>query len=259
VLSDDATFYALRGAAYDYGRLRTWPRIGEVYWELINQMGAMRVSSLQPAGATGEPAPDIVSTVEVPEPMLDHLTRLTDDTGLLQHSKFTVPQRPHGYCTDDNARALMAMARYYQQYPDVEALRLFDIYLSFVLYAQNPDGTIRNFVEFNRQWRENEPANDAFGRKLWALGTAVAHPPLSAYLSVVKDCFDRSVPHVDEQSLRGRAYSILGLCHYLKQFPGASEIKRQLELTAESGTSPSSEMGPSTGSSPPLERIPHGR
>ena len=133
VLSDDATFYALRRAAYDYGRLRTWPRIGQVYWELINQIGVTRASPLQAAGAGGEAAVDIVSTVEVPEPMLDHLSRLTDDTGLLQHSKFTVPQRTHGYCTDDNARALMAMAKYYQQYPDAEALRLFDIYLSFVL------------------------------------------------------------------------------------------------------------------------------
>ncbi len=235
VLADDATFYALRGAAYDYGRLRTWPRIGQVYWELINQIRATHMLPVPPVAAgAAEPSAEIASTVEVPEPMLDHLTRLTDDTGLIQHSKFTVPQRTHGYCTDDNARALMAMTKYYQQYPDAEALRLFDIYLSFVLYAQNPDGTIRNFLEFNRQWRDQEPAHDAFGRTLWALGTVIAHPPLSAYLSVVKDCFDRSVPHVDKQSPRGRAYSILGLCDYLKMFPGASDIKRQLELTAES-------------------------
>ncbi len=92
--------------------------------------------------------------------------------------------------------------------------------------------------------------------------TVVAHPPLSAYLSVVKDCFDGSVPHVSGQSLRGRAYSILGLCDYLRQFPGASDMKRQPELTAESllqqyessrtRSSPRRRSRKAAGTSPPL-------
>ena len=68
---------------------------------------------------------------------------------------------------------------------------------------------------------------DAFGRFLWALGTVMANPPSSAYLSIIKDSFDKSVKHVQIQSARGMAYSIIGMSDYLRQFPGASDIKRQ--------------------------------
>jgi hypothetical protein len=89
-------------------------------------------------------------------------------------------------------------------------------------------------MDFDRTWRQNEPANDAFGRVLWALGTVIANPPTPAYLSIIKDCFDKSVEYVPKQHLRGLAYSILGMSDYLKQFPGASDIKRQLEMAANS-------------------------
>jgi len=164
---------------------------------------------------------------------LGHLKKLTDDTGVYQHAKFTIPNRKYGYCTDDNARAVIAMAKYYAQYPESEALQLFDIYLSFVLHAQNSDGSIGNFMDFDRSWAKNEPANDAFGRVLWALGTVMATPPSASYLSIIKDCFDRSVQYVEEQHPRGMAYSILGMSDYLKQFPGASDIKRQLTIAAD--------------------------
>ena len=87
-------------------------------------------------------------------------------------------------------------------------------------------------MDFDRTWWENEPAHDAFGRVLWAFGTLMADPPSPAYLSIVKDCFDRAVDQVQKQHPRGMAYAILGMCDYLKQFPGASDIKRELELAA---------------------------
>ncbi|MHC4334683.1 MAG: hypothetical protein ACYSUP_02360, partial [Planctomycetota bacterium] len=173
------------------------------------------------------------SSIEVPEPSLDHLRRMTDDTGMFQHAKFTVPWREFGYTTDDNARALIAVGKYHAQYPEAEVRRLFDSYLSFVLHSQNADGTVRNFMNFDRTWQSYEPANDALGRLLWALGSVMAKPPSPSYVSVVKDYFDRSVQHVSKQHMRGMAYSILGMSDYLRQFPGASDIKRELELAAD--------------------------
>ena len=38
---------------------------------------------------------------------LDHLARMTDATGMLQHATHTIPNFAEGYCTDDNARALL--------------------------------------------------------------------------------------------------------------------------------------------------------
>jgi hypothetical protein len=161
------------------------------------------------------------------------LIKLTDDTGLFQHARFTIPNRAHGYCSDDNARGAIAMAKYYAQYRDPQALRLLDTYLAFLMHAQNPDGSIRNFLDFHRRWWDNEPQHDGFGRTVWALGTVLAGPPAPAYLSVMKDCFDRTTGHVQHQSTRGLAYCILGLCDYLKQFPGTADIRQHIERAAD--------------------------
>jgi len=192
ILQNNSLFYSLRRRAYDYGRSRTWPRIGREYWRLFRQVPR----PIQASGPAGLTAAETMSSIEVPEPSLDHLIKLTDDTGLYQHAKFTIPNRLHGYCTDDNARGIIAMIKYYSQYPDPRALRLLDTYLSFVMYAQNPDGSIRNFMNFDRTWWEHEPAHDAFGRVLWAFGAVMANSPSPAYLSTAKDCFDRSVSHI---------------------------------------------------------------
>jgi glycosyltransferase involved in cell wall biosynthesis len=228
ILRTDSLFYSLRGQAYDYGRSRTWPKIGQAYWKLF---GAKRLPVCISAKPTLSAA-ETISNIEVPEPSLAHLERLTDDTGLFQHARFTIPCRDLGYCTDDNARAVIAMTKYYAQYSEPQALQLLNTYLSFLLHAQNSNGSIRNFLNYDRTWLKNEPASDALGRVLWAFGTVMANLPSPEYLSVVKDCFDRSVQHVQRQYPRGMAYSILGMCDYLKQFPGASDIKRQLELAA---------------------------
>jgi len=229
ILQNDSLFYSMRRRAYDYGRSRTWPKIGQAYWKLFS-------AKRTPVQIVSETIPSVartISSIEVPEPSLEHLKKLTDDTGLYQHAKFTIPNREYGYCTDDNARAVIAMTKYYAQYAEPEAIQLFDIYLSFIMHSQNSDGTIRNFMNFDRTWWENEPVNDAFGRVLWALGTVMAKPPLPSYLPIVKNCFDKSVKYVEKQYPRGMAYSILGMSDYLKQFPGASDIKRQLAVAAD--------------------------
>jgi glycosyltransferase involved in cell wall biosynthesis len=229
ILNDDTLFYSLRGQAYDYGRSRTWAKIGQAYWKLFS---ATREPVRIPVKPTLSAA-ETISNIEVPEPSLDHLKKLTDDTGLFQHAKFTIPNREYGYCTDDNARGVLAMAKYYAQYSEPQALELLDRFLSFIIYAQDNDGLIRNFMKFDRIWCEGESVNDAFGRVLWAFGTVMATPPSPSYISIAKDCFDKSVGHVQKQFPRGMAYCILGMCDYLKQFAGASDIRRQLELAAE--------------------------
>lgn len=173
-------------------------------------------------------------SIELPEPSLEHLQRLTDDTGLLQHARYTIPYRADGYCTDDNARAVIVATRYYALHPEPQALRLLNTYLSFILHSQNSDGSIRNFMNFDKTWRKNEAGNDALGRVLWALGTIMAKPPSPAYLPISKEYFENSAGYVEKQSPRGMAYSILGMSDYLKQFPEAGDIKRQMEIAADS-------------------------
>ena len=228
ILQDDSRFYSLRRKAYDYGRSRTWPKIGQTYWKLFS-------SKLQPTRITAAmpSVTETISSFEVPEPSLTHLKKMTDHTGLYQHAKFTVPNREYGYCTDDNARAVIAMTKYYAQYPEPQALELLDTYLSFIIHSQNNDGSVKNFMNFDRTWLKKEPVNDALGRVLWAFGTVMAKIPSPPYLPTIKDCFDKSVKHIKKQYPRGLAYSILGMSDYLKQFPGASDIKRQLTKAAD--------------------------
>jgi glycosyltransferase involved in cell wall biosynthesis len=222
ILKNESEFYCLRRKAYDYGRSRTWPKIGQEYWKLFNAKWLpVRIAA------------KTTLSIEVPELSLDHLAKLTDSTGLYQHANFTIPNREYGYCTDDNARAVILMAKHYAQYSEPKALKLLDTYFSFIIHSQNSDGTVRNFMNFDRSWLKDEPINDAFGRVLWAFGTVMAQPPSPAYLSIAKSCFDKSVEHINKQLPRGMAYSIIGMYDYLRQFPGASDIKRQLELTAD--------------------------
>jgi uncharacterized protein YyaL (SSP411 family) len=175
-----------------------------------------------------------VPNQSLPEPSLEHLKRLTDDTGLLQHARYTIPYRENGYCTDDNARAIIVVTRYYAHYPEPEALELLNTYLAFILHSQNSDGSVKNLMNFDRTWRKNESGNDALGRVLWALGMVLAKPPSPAYLPIAKEYFENSAIHVEKQSPRGMAYSILGMSDYLKQFPEADDIKRQMEIAADS-------------------------
>ncbi len=230
ILRKDQKFYSLRRKAYDYGRNLTWPRIGKVYWKLFRETAGPAVIHIKPAPGVNETA----AIMEVPEPPLEHLIRMTDDTGLYQHAKFIIPDREHGYCTDDNARAVIVANKYYAQYADEESFRLFNIYLSFIYNACKNDGTVYNFMNYDRTWVAGEPVHDALGRTLWAFGSVIARPPLAKYISIIKDCFDRSIVHTPSLAPRGMAYAVFGMTEYLKQFPGASEIKRLFAIAAGS-------------------------
>ncbi len=175
-----------------------------------------------------------MSQTDIPKPSLEHLIKLTDCTGLFQHANFTIPNRHCGYCTDDNARGVIAMARYYTQYPEPAALQLLDTYLSFIIHAQKKDGTFRNLMSFDRSWRRNEAGNDAFGRVLWAFGAIIAKPPAPTYISIARESFDKSIEHIQKQTPKSKAYSIIGMCEYLKQFPHAGDIKDRLASAADS-------------------------
>ncbi len=170
---------------------------------------------------------------KLPEPSLERLNRLTDDTGLLQHAKFTIPLRSEGYTTDDNARALIVTTRHYAIYHVPQTLPLLDKYLAFVLHAHGGDGTVKNFMNYDGTWMPNEPANDAFGRSIWAFGELLAHPRSESYLPMAKERIDIALPFIENQSLRGNAYSILGLAGYLKRFPDVDRVREYLKTTSE--------------------------
>jgi len=145
----------------------------------------------------------------------DHIFRMTDDTGMLQHSKFSIPDPRFGYTTDDNARALIMALMLYERYKDKKYLDLVYRYTSFLLNAQNEKGKFRNFMSFDRKWLEDEGSEDCFGRCIWALCFAVSneYTPLG-----IKHCcaymLEKAMPHISNlYAVRAKAYSIIGLAH----------------------------------------------
>ena len=119
---------------------------------------------------------------------------LTDDTGILQHAVYAVPDRHHGYCTDDNARALVATVMYYDLMKDTSVLKPISTYLAFLHYAFEPrTGRFRNFMSFDRRWLEEVGSEDVHGRSLWALGMSVALAPDEATLAFATRLFCRAL------------------------------------------------------------------
>ena len=100
-----------------------------------------------------------------------HLQRLTDDTGILEHSLGKIPRRREGYSTDDQARALWACLEwmnFVQEEERDELTGLADTYLSFLLWVQKDDGHFHNNIAYDRTRERETPSDDCLGRCLWA-------------------------------------------------------------------------------------------
>jgi hypothetical protein len=174
--------------------------------------------------------------LELPAPNLDHLRVLTDDTGILQHARFAVPNRDHGYCTDDNARALIVALMGRNMLGDPAALMpLAYRYMSFLQHAFNHEaGRFRNFMSYDRRWQETIGSEDAHGRAIWALGRTVFDAPSQGLAGAAMWLFERALPAIlDFESPRAWAFALVGLDAYLARFSGASDARRARTALAE--------------------------
>jgi uncharacterized protein YyaL (SSP411 family) len=177
--------------------------------------------------------PDVPRASSLPELRLDHLLRMTDDTGMIQHATFSVPARESGYCVDDNARALIVALRAVASSGSSEAKRLISTYLAFLHAAQTPEGHFRNQMSYARSFVEGEESEDCTGRALWALGTAVQLSRDEGQHLLARQMFERGLPHATELGPRGTALTILGLTAFLAVHPEvrpAAELLRRLGL-----------------------------
>jgi uncharacterized protein YyaL (SSP411 family) len=142
-----------------------------------------------------------------------HIFRMTDDTGMFQHTRYNVPDLDKGYTTDDNARALIMAVMLYENKGQSEYLALVYRYLAFILHAQNENGHFRNFMTYGRQFTENQGSEECFGRCIWALGYTLASSVMprgvrDACISAVS----RALPQISSLNcLRGQAYVLIGL------------------------------------------------
>ncbi len=225
--------HAMRKRAYTFCREMIWKEVARQYLRLFAETRAerRRTPRLALRPHTLDP-----SRGELPRIKLTHLELLTDDTGMLQHARFTVPARDHGYCTDDNARALVAVLMASQLVPADHILdALAARYLSFLEYAFNEKkGRFRNFMTYDRRWIEERGSEDSHGRSVLGLGMAVAIGQKSGQLGVSMELFQQALPALEEfSSLRSMVFGLIGIYYYLKRFHGDSEARRVMEVLAD--------------------------
>ena len=221
LMDHPAEMQALSERAYAAGREMLWQRLAEAYLDIANAAVARKpVSILRPR----------IRDHELVAPRLEAIERMTDGTGMIQHSIFAVPDRNHGYCVDDNCRALMLMHRVDGE-PGSRAEQLAITYASFVQHAWNGSlGRFRNFMGFDRSWLEAEGSEDSFGRSLWSIGCTVAEARRPDLKSWAMHLFDQVAPHALElNSPRTWAFAILGADAVLDMHPDHGVARRIVE------------------------------
>jgi glycosyltransferase involved in cell wall biosynthesis len=231
LLDTPAIRHAMRKRAYLFAREMVWKQVAQGYMESFARVRSDRMESprVQFSARMIQKSLD-----QLPELKLDHLHRMTDDTGMLQHAIFTIPNRREGYTTDDNARALIfsVLLEHTDRVQLEEAHSPSEdsasLYLSFLEHAFNPaKGRFKNFLRYDRRWNEPVGSEDCHGRALWALGTVLGRSQDRGLKGAAGRLFEFSLPAVLEfNSPRAWAYTLLGIQEYLTSYPGDRDAQK---------------------------------
>lgn len=231
LLDHEAERQAMRKRAYMFTRNAVWREVARAYLEVFREV---RQQPVVRRTTKARSTPKTLVLHAVPELKTDHVRSLTDDVGILQHARYTVPDRNHGYCTDDNARALIVALRAYRLTQAPELLQLATTYLSFLQHAYNDSqGRFRNFMTYDRNWQEEIGSDDSHGRALWSLGIAVANAPTVGLRAAALDLFEHALRATEAlTSPRAWAFTLVGIHAYLRRYSGDSEARRIRESLA---------------------------
>jgi glycosyltransferase involved in cell wall biosynthesis len=230
LLENEAERHAMRKRAYVYSRNMVWKCVAQDYMRSFQRARAERMWN------TRLVSPHLANRIEqLPPVKLDHLSRMTDNTGMLQHAVFAVPNHHEGYTTDDNARALIVSILAEPCARNAESPKtLASQYLAFLWLAFNTaNGRFRNFLSYDRHWPEPQGSEDSHGRALWSLGMAIHQTGDENLRGPAGRLFELAVPAVlGFTSPRAWAFSLFGIQEYLDRFPGDRTAQRQRDVLA---------------------------
>ena len=231
LLRDEALRHSMRKNAYKLGRDMVWSRVARLYVQSFEQ-------ARQDHSFVGRKSSPIKTLDEqpgqLPEMKLDHLFRMSDSTGIFQHASFTVPNFAEGYCTDDNARALvlaLMLQKLGHGSPRLGAQAA--TYAAFLNHAfDRQRGRFRNFMGFDRHWLEEVGSEDCQGHALWALGLCVAQAGQGSFQMLAAELFEQALPvAAGFTSPRAWAFTLIGIDEYLQRLSGdrrANQIRESL-------------------------------
>ncbi|MFZ4545807.1 MAG: glycosyltransferase [Bacteroidales bacterium] len=225
LLDNPDSLQQLQEKAYTYGKTISWPIIGKLYLNLFGMTVSGKKAEIH-QNHVGLP-------IKYPDFDISHFKRLTDDTGLLQHARASVPYYKAGYSLDDNARAIVVCLAAWNKSKDQVYLDLLDKYLAYTSYMQQKDGSFKNYMTFDRVVID-DTSDDAFGRVFWALGYLIRYAPVNSVFQIGHELFDHSLPQFDSLSYaRGFANCIFGLYHYVKRFPDQEKFLKLLQVLSD--------------------------
>jgi glycosyltransferase involved in cell wall biosynthesis len=230
LLSDATRRNAIRKSAYKLGREMVWSNVARLYmrsFERARLQGAVLSRKSFATKTLDQQPPDL------PEIKLDHLSRMTDSTGLFQHAIFTVPNFSEGYCTDDNARAFILTVLLDELEEQPERVRtLATTYAAFLNHAFDPKAKrFHNHLSFDRRWLDERGSEDSHARALWALGLGVGRSPHRSFQIMAGQLFAQALPAVAEfGSPRAWAFSLMGIHEYLRRLSGDSLVNQTREV-----------------------------
>lgn len=221
LLDNPTARHAMRKRAYLHSRDMVWDRVAQQYMGSFERVYNERLRNPR---ATFSAQNTEKALDRLPAIKLDHLYRMTDSTGIVEHAVFVVPNYPEGYSTDDNARALIVtilMEELGVAAPAGSA-DLASRYLAFLWLAFEPTTKrFRNCLSYERQWQEPEGSEDSHGRALWGLGTVLGRSKDAGLRGAAGRLFELAIPAaVEFKSPRACAFALLGLQEYLDSFPG---------------------------------------
>jgi glycosyltransferase involved in cell wall biosynthesis len=246
LLTNDVRRQSMRKRAYAASRSMTWEQTAERYltvFDAVREGG--RVSNVSPreigrcVGNGSERNSLPYKERAIPEVRIGHFLSLCDGTGIVQHSVYSVPDRTHGYCVDDNARALLFALALTGSGEEPLSEAMTACFASFVQHAWNPDTSrFRNFMSYDRRWLEASGSEDSHGRTLWALGECSrgGHRSRDAWAASL---FEKALPIVEQfTSPRAWAFALLGLDAYCaratsERTPPARMPERMRRLLAD--------------------------
>jgi glycosyltransferase involved in cell wall biosynthesis len=236
LLDTPAMRHAMRKRAYLFARDMIWKRVAQGYMESFSRVRSDRMETPRVQFSARALPKDLN---RLPDLKLDHIDALTDDTGVLQHAIFTVPNRGEGHTTDDNARALIFTVMLERvgknqpqkngaEKPNLPVANFSGRYLSFLEHGFNPaTGRFRNFLGYDRRWNEAAGSEDCHGRAVWALGTVLGRSSDQGLRSAAGRLFELSLPAVVEfYSPRACAYALLGIQEYLDSYRGDRDAQK---------------------------------
>jgi len=216
VLSNEKALKSMATSAYKETRKMIWPNVADSYFKLYQKLIKIEEEKNK-----------------LPEIKFDHIIRMTDNFGIIQHARYSRPEKRFGYSLDDIARALIACSMQYKNNPSAQLEKLMQTYLDFIIFCQRKNGTFANIVSYKKE-KDKTTEQDAQGRTLWSLGYITAQNYLPQKIKKQSlECFKKALPSIENiKAPRSIAFAINGLYFYLKSY-SSDKLKQKMKCLAD--------------------------